>query len=63
MLAGVAGALISKKQYKVVDFANYPAHIGQKFHGDDLQTLQAGGTKIVILAKKTPKEQARSACH
>jgi hypothetical protein len=63
MLAGVAGALISKKQYKVVDFANYPARIGQKFHGSDLQTLQAGGTKIVILAKKTPKEQAQAACH
>jgi hypothetical protein len=63
MLAGVAGALISNKQYKVVDFANYPAHLGQKFHGSGLQALQAGGTRMVILAKKTPKEQARSACH
>jgi len=63
MLAGVAGALISKKQYQVVDVVDYPAKIGQKFHGNDLQTLQTGGTKIVILDKKYSKEDLQRACH
>ena len=63
MLAGVAGALISKKQYQVVDVVDYPAKIGQKFHGNDLQTLQTGGTKIVILDKKYSKEDLQKACH
>ena len=39
MLAGVAGALISKQQYEVVSAVNYPARVGQKFHGNDLQTI------------------------
>ena len=62
MLLGVAGALISKKQYKVVKAVGYPAQPGQKFHGDELQTLQAGGTKIVILGKKNWEELAMTAC-
>src|SRR5947209_606696 len=57
MLGGIAGALVSKKQYQVVDVVDYPAKIGQKFHGNDLQTLQTGGTRIVILDKKyTPAD-------
>ncbi len=62
LLAGVAGALISKKQYRVVDAVGYPARVGQKFHGNDLQTLQAGGTRIVILDKKYTEEDLQRAC-
>src|SRR5882762_10137010 len=46
IIGGLAGALVSKKQYKVVDAKDYPAHIGQKFHGNDLQTIQTSGTRI-----------------
>ena len=63
MLGGIAGALISKKQYKVVDAVEYPATIGQKFHGNDLQTLQNGGTRIVILDKKYSADELHRACH
>ena len=52
MLAGVAGALISKQQYQVVGVNGYPARVGQKFHGNDLQTIQGSGTKVVILDKR-----------
>lgn len=62
MLAGIAGALISKKQYQVVDVVDYPARVGEKFHGDDLQTIQGGGTKIVILDKKYTKDDLAHAC-
>jgi len=62
LLAGVAGALISKKQYQVVDAVEYPATPGQKFHGNDLQTLQTGGTKVVILAKNHSAEDLHRAC-
>ncbi len=62
MLAGVAGALISKKQYQVVDALDYPAAVGQKFHGNDIQTLQTGGTRIVILGKNYTPEDLHRAC-
>ena len=62
LLAGVAGALISKQQYQVVDAVNYPARPGQKFHGNDLQTIQSGGTKVVILDKNYSGEDLRKAC-
>ncbi len=60
MLAGVAGALVSKAQYKVVDAVNYPAKVGQKYHGNELQTIQSGGTKVIILDKK---EKETNQCH
>lgn len=63
MLAGVAGALISKQQYQVVDVVNYPSRIGQKFHGNDLQTIQSSGTKVVILDKHYTPEDLQKACH
>jgi len=63
MLAGVAGALISEKQYRVVDLVDYPGKIGQKLHGNDLQTLQTGGIKVVILDKKYSRENLQKACH
>lgn len=62
MLGGIAGALLSKKQYKIVAAVGYPAKVGQKMHGSDLQTLQVGGTRIMILDKKYTKEELRSAC-
>ena len=63
MLGGVAGAIVSKKQYQVVDVVDYPARVGQKFHGNDLQTLQNGGTRIVILDKKYSQDELKKACH
>jgi hypothetical protein len=62
MLGGIAGALISKQQYKVVDVVDYPAHVGQKFHGNELQTIQQNGTKVVILDKKYTPEDLKAAC-
>lgn len=62
MLGGVAGALISKQQYQVVDAIGYPVKIGKKFHGDDLQAIQASGTKVVILDKHYTGADLRSAC-
>ena len=56
MLGGIAGALISKEQYVVLDVVDYSAKIGQKYHGNDLQTIQGGGTKVVILGKKATKK-------
>jgi len=65
MLGGLAGAVISKAQYKVVDSVNYPAHEGQKFHGNDLQTMQAEGVRVTVLDKKYTEEdvaKARTFC-
>jgi hypothetical protein len=62
MLAGVAGALISKQQYQVVDATNYPARLGQKFHGNDLQTIGSTGTKVVILDKHYTVADMHEAC-
>jgi hypothetical protein len=63
MLLGAAGAFISKHQYKVVDVVDYPARVGQKYHGDDLHTLQGNGTKVVLLPKKYTQDELRKACH
>ena len=62
MLGGIAGALISKQQYQVVNSLSYPVRIGQKFHGNDLQTIQASGTKVVILDKHYTGEDLRKSC-
>ena len=63
MLAGVAGALISKQQYKVTDVVDYPVPAGTKFHGNDLQTISQNGTKVVILDKNVKDDVAGKACH
>ena len=63
MLGGIAGALLSKEQYKVVALTDYPANIGDKFHGNDLQTIQSSGAKVVVLGKKAKKEEIAKACH
>jgi hypothetical protein len=62
MLFGVAGALISKQQYEIIDAINYPARVGQKFHGNDLQTISSGGIKVVILDKRYTTEDLHKAC-
>ena len=62
MLIGVAGALISREQYEVVDALNYPAKVGQKYHGNDLQTISAGGTKVAILDKHYTTDELHRAC-
>ena len=62
MLFGVAGALISKAQYQVVDAKNYPARVGQKYHGNELQTLSTSGVKVVILDKHYTTEDLHRAC-
>jgi hypothetical protein len=62
MLGGIAGAVVSKQQYQVVDAVSYPARSGQKFHGNDLQTIQSSGTKVVILDKHYTGEDLRKAC-
>jgi hypothetical protein len=62
MLIGVAGALISHQQYQVVDAVNYPAKIGQKYHGNDLQTISTGGTKVAILDKHYTTDELHRAC-
>jgi hypothetical protein len=63
MLAGVAGAIISKQQYKVTDVTDYPVAVGTKYHGNDLQTIGQNGTKVVILDKNTKDDVASKACH
>jgi hypothetical protein len=52
VLRGIAGAVISKTQYKLVDSVNYPAHEGQKFHGNDLQMMRSEGVHVTTLDKK-----------
>jgi hypothetical protein len=63
MLLGVAGALITHERYAVMDAVNYPARIGQKFHGSDLQTVSSSGTKVVVLNKHYTADDLHSACH
>jgi len=60
MLAEVAGAIVRKQQYKVVDVANYVSKVGQKYHGNDLQTIQTSGTKVIIIDKK---DKETNQCH
>lgn len=62
MLFGVAGAFLSKEQYKVVDVNGYPSRVGQKYHGNDLQTIQGNGTKVVLLNKHYTEDDLRKAC-
>ena len=63
ILFGAAGALISHMQYEVVDAVDYPAKIGQKYHGNDLQTIQGNGTKVVLLDKHYSVDELHLACH
>lgn len=56
-------AIQSLVTFLLVDVANYPARMGQKFHGNDLQTIQSSGTKVVILEKHYTEDELHKACH
>jgi hypothetical protein len=60
---GVAGAIVSKEQYKVMAVRDYPTHVGAKFHGNDLRTIQNSGTRVVILDKHAKSRDAAKACN
>lgn len=63
LLGGVAGALISKEQYQVLRTINYPAAaIGSKMHGNDLETIQKAGTKVVIMPKRYTADDLVKSC-
>ena len=62
LLFGVAGAFVSHMQYEVVDAVSYPAKVGQKYHGNDLQTIQGSGTKVVLLDKHYAADDLHKAC-
>ncbi len=61
MLFGVAGAIVSEQQYQVEEVNDYPARIGEKFHGNDLQTMSST-TKVVVLDKHPTPEDIHKAC-
>jgi hypothetical protein len=63
MLFGAVGAFISHEQYQVVDVMDYPSHVGQKYHGNDLQTIQSSGTRVALLPKHYTAEDLHKACH
>jgi len=62
LLFGVAGAFVSQMQYEVVDAVGYPAKVGQKYHGNDVQTIQGSGTKVVLLDKHYAADDLHKAC-
>ena len=41
--------------------ADYPARVGQKFHGDELQTISSTA-KVVVLDKHYAAEDVPKAC-
>lgn len=61
MLFGVAGAIVSKQQYAVVDSIGYPARVGEKLHGSDLQAI-SNATKVVVLDKHYTPADLHEAC-
>jgi len=61
MLLGITGAIISKQQYEVVEVKDYPARLGEKFHGNDLQTISSTA-KVVVLDKHYTPEDLQKAC-
>jgi len=62
LVGPIGGALISKQQYKVLATNSYPAKVGDKFHGNELDTIQKSGTKVVIVGKKVSKDDIAVAC-
>lgn len=61
ILWGATGALLSKEQYQVVDVLDYPARIGEKLHGGDLQTISSSA-KVVVLEKHYTADELHRAC-
>jgi len=62
-LLGVAGAVISKERYKVLESNVSGITPGEKMHGDELQT-RTQGAKVVVVKKGNDTEllSAREAC-
>ena len=63
MLLGVAGAVISKERYKVLESNVAGITPGEKMHGDELQA-RTQGAKVVVVKKNNDSElrSAREAC-
>ena len=63
MLLGVAGAVISKERYKVLESDVAGINPGDKMHGDELQT-RTQGVKVVVVKNNKTEElvSARDAC-
>lgn len=63
MLLGVAGAVISKERYKVLESNVAGITPGEKMHGDELQA-RTQGAKVVVVKKGKDTEllSAREAC-
>jgi hypothetical protein len=63
MLLGVAGAVISKERYKVVESNVAGLTAGEKMHGDELQA-RTQGVRVQVLRKNTKEElqSAHDAC-
>ena len=61
ILWGATGALLSREQYQVVDAVDYPARIGEKFHGNDLQTI-GSSARVVVLSKHFTADELHKAC-
>ncbi len=63
MLLGVAGAVISKERYKVVESNVAGLKVGEKMHGDELQARTQGAKVIVLRKNKIELAEAREACN
>lgn len=50
-LFGIAGAIVSKQQYQVLEAIGYPVAVGTKYHGNELQVIQQGGARVIIVDK------------
>jgi hypothetical protein len=63
MLLGVAGAVISKERYKVLESNVAGIKSDEKMHGDELQA-RTQGAKVVVVKKDKGDElvSAREAC-
>lgn len=62
LYGGLAAAISSKENYKVVAVANYPAKAGDKFKGADLEMIKTNGTKVVLVGGKASKDEIANAC-
>jgi hypothetical protein len=63
MLLGVAGAVISKERYKVLESNVAGISPGDKMHGEELQARTQGAKVVVVKKNKTDElVTARDSC-
>jgi hypothetical protein len=63
MLLGVAGAVISKERYKVLESNVAGISPGDRMHGEELQARTQGAKVVVVKKNKTDElVTARDAC-